>query len=574
MRDAAPDETAHVVLIEPDRRAATLVDELLRLSWRGPLSVTHAERLDDLGTGAGGIISGSVAAVLLGGDEQLAALERMRTIAPAVPVLVLGSDYAEGSARVSLRAGAQDVLAKFDLTPVALRRALQHAIERKRSEGQLASRALQDPLTGLPNRTLFVDRLGIALERTRRTGAVTGVLFLDVDHFKLINDSLGHDAGDRVLSALADRLRSVLRPMDTVARFGGDEFTFLFEDLSNPDEALAIAERVRQVATMPVGIGEEQHELTVSIGVATTSDAGIAADAIIREADAAMYEAKGRGGGEAAFVRHDPPDLGALERSSPRAPGRAIEPEELRRAIDTAELRVVYQPHYLLEERRLSGFEALVRWQHPELGLLAPAEFLPVADEHGMTVAIGEFVLREALALLARVRRSGAELWASVNVALSQLGDPQLATALAVVDAAGVHPAAVYLEIRESAVTQEPDTVIRAARLLKAAGVRLAIDDYGTGSAPLHSLRTLQADLLKIHPRFVSELGGTGTDGAMVAAVVELGHALGMTVTAEGVETDAQLAELRELGCDAAQGFALARPVAADQLEALIAAAA
>jgi diguanylate cyclase (GGDEF)-like protein len=583
------EDSTHLLLIEQERSAAALIDEMLRLSWSERLSVTVAEQIEDVSQQLG---TGSVSAVLLGSGDPFAVLERVRVLAPGTPVVVLSGDYSDGVALLALRAGAQDVLARAHLTPTSLRRAIRHAIERKRTNEQLAQRALQDPLTGLPNRTLFIDRLGVALERTRRTGAVTGVLFLDVDSFKVINDSLGHAAGDRLLSALAGRLQSILRPMDTVARFGGDEFTFLLEDLSSATEALAIAERIRLAIGVPIGLGDERRELAVSIGVATTSDPGIAPEALIAEADAAMYQAKRRGGGAqlldvTAATAPDPapaapgaaptlapPDAAPSAQTGPQS-AHDVLTQQLRSALERSELCVVYQPRYELgDERRLVGFEALVRWDHPDYGLISAAEFLPLAHELGMSAAIGRFVFGQALELLARLQGARSDLTVSVNVSSEQLGTPELAAALAAVDAAGLEPAAVCVDIPETTVSAEPDAVIRAARVLKAAGLRVAIDDYGTGAAPLRNLRSLKADEIKIAPSFVGELDGATNDGRMVAAVVELGHALGMSVTAEGVETDAQLDGLRSLGCDGAQGFLLCRPVPADQLEALITGAA
>ena len=637
------DDSTHLLLIERDRDVSAVIDGMLTLSWSGGLSFTIAQQVDDVSPQ---LIAGGVSAVLLGGSEQNVSLERLRALAPDVPVVVLSSDYSDGAALVALRAGAQDVLAKAHMSASSLRCALRHAIERKRSHEHVAQRALQDPLTGLPNRTLFLDRLGVALERTRRTGAVTGVLFLDVDHFKVINDTFGHAAGDRVLSALAGRLHTVLRPMDTVARFGGDEFTFLFEDLSNPEEALAIAERVRHAANLPIGVGDDRYDLAVSIGVATTSGPAISPEALLAEADAAMYQAKRRGGGEATVVEDDESQAeeatvieeqrdngqnGSSSESAPAGsepvaqpasrsepigePASGMEPasgrdpiaqpasrpatpsaglpkvppelppelppdplaglaEELRHALDRSELKVLYQPQYELGEHdRVLGFEALVRWQHPERGLIAPGVFIPIADRIGLTTTIGQFVLGQSLGLLARLQASRSDLTVSINVSPIQLAAPELAAALAAVAAAGLAPGSVCVDIAEKTVSQSPAAVIEASRVLKAGGIRVAIDDYGTGAAPLNSIRSLGADQLKIAPSFVGELDSTAGDRSMVAAVVELGHALGMTVIAEGVETAQQLIGLRSLGCDSAQGFLLSRPMSAEQLEQLVAGA-
>jgi EAL domain-containing protein (putative c-di-GMP-specific phosphodiesterase class I) len=306
--------------------------------------------------------------------------------------------------------------------------------------------------------------------------------------------------------------------------------------------------------------------------VATAADPGISPEALVREADAAMYQAKRRGGGEASLAGTDDGLAGG-----PQAADHAAPPElanELRAALERAELRVLYQPLYGLRDgQQVSGFEALVRWQHPERGLIAPREFIPLAEEIGLCAAIGHFVLREALPLLARLRAARKDLTVAINLSYDQLADAELALALAAVGQAGLQPAAVCVDIPEAAVSRDPDQAIRAARVLRSAGVRVAIDDYGAGSVPLHNLRRLQPDQLKIHESIVGELDGHPPDGAIVGAVVELAHALGMQVIAEGVETDVQLTELRLLGCDGAQGYLLGRPVAAEQLEELIAGA-
>jgi diguanylate cyclase (GGDEF)-like protein len=553
-------EPTRVLLVLRHAGTALLIGEMLRTSWVGPLALTHADRIEDA---TQQLVEGSVSAILLDhvGAERLSVIERARTLGFDVPIVVLADDYDDGAALVAIRAGAQDFLARPHLTPLSLRRSLLHAIERKRSEVRLAHRAFHDPLTGLPHRTLFLDRLGVALDRARRTGRVVGVLFLDVDHFKHINDTLGHAAGDRVLTALAARLRSTLRPMDTVARYGGDEFTLVFEDLAGEAEVRAIAERVSEAATGPVALDRGVADITVSIGVATARP-GMAPEALVREADGAMYRAKGGGG-----ARYELSDDSSRRSAAQRA-GLA---RELEGALERAELRVHYQPRYELGHRaRVAGLEALVRWEHPVRGLIPPGEFIGIAEESGLLAEIGEYVLREALGLIARLRETQADLTVSVNVSPRQLADPGLTGACErALRAAGIEPAALCVEIKESAVSRDPEVAIRAAQKLKAAGVTIAVDDFGTGAASLHSLSRLHADVLKIHESVVTELSATDgnrDNGAVVSAAVELGHALGMSVVAEGVETDHQLVELESRGCDHAQGYLLCEPIAEEHL--------
>ena len=356
----------------------------------------------------------------------------------------------------------------------------------------------------------------------------------------------------------------MLRPMDTVARFGGDEFTFLFEDLASEREVVLIAERISRAARVPIRIDEREATITVSIGIAMVTDPSIPADTVIREADVAMYRAK-----ELGRSRYELFD----EASRHRAMERLELESALRHAVERSELRVHYQPKFSLNgSQKVTGFEALVRWEHPERGLIAPGEFLPLAEETGIVLAIGEYVLGESLQQLVRWHNSDPDLTLSVNVSLRQLEDAGLASLLAgAVRAADIDPAALCLEIAESTIAQNPDIMVRALQGLKTVGVTIAIDDYGTGSASLRNLKRLPLDSLKIHESFVSTLGVDREDSSVVSAVVELGHALGLSVVAEGVETDSQLAELRSIGCDAAQGFLFGRPVPEDEANAMLA---
>ncbi len=557
-------ESARILLVEADPRAALIIGEMLRTAWPEALVLSHTERLSDA---TQELLDRGATCVLLDlslpDTNELSSLEQVRTAAPDVPIVVLADRAEEATALLAIRAGAQDYLIKPELYPALLGRSLRYAIERKRTEVQLAHMALHDPLTGLPNRALFLDRLGVALDRSRRASASVAVLFLDVDNFKQVNDSLGHAAGDRLLSGLADRMQAMLRPMDTVARFGGDEFTFLIEDLASEREVVLIAERITQATSVPIRLEDGETSITVSIGIAMVGDASLLPESVIREADAAMYRAK-----ELGRSRYELFD----EASRHRAMERLELETALRHAVERSELRVHYQPKVSLNgDVMVTGFEALVRWEHPQRGLIAPGEFIPLAEETGMVLAIGEYVLSEALRQVSRWRASKPDVTVSVNLSPRQLEDASLSSMLAgAMRASGVDPAALCLEITESAVTLHPEVAMRALERLKMIGVRIAIDDYGTGSSSLTSLKQLPVDTLKIHESFVSDLDGDAEEASLVGAVVELGHALGLDVVAEGVETDTQLAELRSLGCDGAQGFLFGRPVPDDEAYALL----
>jgi Amt family ammonium transporter len=554
-------------LIEDDPRTALLISELLRSSWATGLVFVHAERLSDaaqelLDRGASVVVLDTSSAS--SPEDPLLNVDQVRTAAPDVPIIVLSDHIDEEIGVRAIRAGAQDYLFKSDLTAARLSRSVRFAIERKRSEVQLAHRALHDPLTGLPNRALFLDRLGVALDRSRRTNGAVAVLFLDVDNFKQVNDSLGHAAGDQLLAVLADRLRAMLRPMDTVARFGGDEFTLLFEDLDGEREVVLVAERISRAARVPIRLEDNEVTITVSIGIAMVDDPSVPPDTVIREADAAMYRAKERG--RSRYELFD-------EASKMRATKRLELEAELRHAVENSELRVHYQPRFALNgEKKMTGFEALVRWEHPERGLIAPAEFIPLAEETGIVIPIGEYVLDSALRELAGWQIAQPDLTISVNLSPRQLEDTGLASMLtSALRTAGLEPAALCLEITESALGHNPEVAIRTLQALKAVGVRIAIDDYGTGAASLESLKRMPIDMLKLHESFVSGLNGNPGAASIAGAVIELAHALGLSVVAEGVETDLQLGELRSLGCDAAQGFFLCQPVSGERASAIVA---
>ncbi|HXR61700.1 MAG TPA: EAL domain-containing protein [Solirubrobacterales bacterium] len=429
---------------------------------------------------------------------------------------------------------------------------LADAIERHNADQALRYRVLHDSLTGLPNRLSFVDALGASLSKAAISGSPVGILFLDLDHFKLINDSLGHHAGDALLRAVAPRLRSHLRPGDIVARFGGDEFGILIDRLADEGEAVAIADRVADAFAQPFALDGVDHFVSASIGVAVSRAAEerpVNAELLIRDADAAMYRAKE--GGRSRCVLFDAEmRAGALRR---------LEVErELRHALDRDELALHYQPVVNLRSGEINGLEALVRWRHPERGTLDPAEFVSIAEDSGLIEPIGRWVQERACRQALEwhdLRPDARPLDVAVNLSARQVAHRDLpANVEEVLARTGLDPIHLRLEITESVLVEESATAISSLRALNELGVRLVLDDFGTGYSSLAYLNRFPFHALKIDRSFVDALGIEQEATAIVEAIIGMARALSLEVIAEGVENEVQLSELQRLGCDYAQG--------------------
>ncbi|HEX3238724.1 MAG TPA: EAL domain-containing protein [Solirubrobacterales bacterium] len=428
---------------------------------------------------------------------------------------------------------------------------LADAFERHAADQALRHRVLHDSLTGLPNRLSFVDALGEALRRAEGSGSPIGILFLDLDHFKLINDSLGHHAGDALLRAVAPRLRGHLRPGDVVARFGGDEFGILIDRLADEGEAVAIADRVASAFTQPFSIDGVEHFVSSSIGIAVarSSERQVNAELLIRDADAAMYRAKE--GGRARCVLFDAEmRAGAMRRLQ-------VE-RELRHALDRDELALHYQPVVSLRTGEISGLEALVRWQHPERGLLDPVEFVSIAEDSGLIEPLGRWVQERACRQAVEWHQQHPDARpfdVAVNLSARQVAHRDLpATVAEIIARTGIDPGHLRLEITESVLVEESASAIASLEALSEIGVRLVLDDFGTGYSSLAYLNRYPFHALKIDRSFVDALGIEQERTAIVEAIIGMARALSLEVIAEGVENEVQLAELRRLGCDYAQG--------------------
>jgi diguanylate cyclase (GGDEF)-like protein/PAS domain S-box-containing protein len=437
--------------------------------------------------------------------------------------------------------------------------------ERKGFEQRLAHQATHDALTGLPNRVLLLDRLAVAMSRRPRHHQPLAVLFCDLDQFKVVNDSLGHDVGDRLLTTVAARLAAVVRPDDTVARFGGDEFVILCDDLGNEDVALSIADRVARVLTEPIDVGARELVVSTSIGIAFHRADHRRPEDLIRDADAAMYRAKERGRNRFEVFN---------DRLRERALIRLETERALRQALERKELCVFYQPKMDLTDGSIRGLEALLRWRHPERGLLLPGEFIALAEETGMIVPIGTWVLLEACRQMQKWQRRypGCEsLDLAVNLSARQLAHDVVDAVVGVLDATGFDPARLVLEMTESVLMADAAETVLLLRALKTLGVRLAVDDFGTGYSSLAYLRRFPVDVVKIDRAFVAGLGENPDDLEIVRLVTTLAKTLRLEAVAEGVESQIQVDQLLALGCDQAQGFYLAAPMAPPAMESMLA---
>ena len=438
---------------------------------------------------------------------------------------------------------------------------LEDLSERHRQEERIAHLARYDLLTDLPNRQLFIEQARGAIARADRANHQVGILFLDLDHFKHINDSLGHAVGDSVLRATSARLASQLRPGDVIARFGGDEFVVLLSAIHDSAEAGALAKRLLAVHEDPIAAGGILHHVGVSVGIALFPDDGRDLEDLLHHADLAMYRAKADGRQTMHFFHRQMDELAVRRGSIERA---------LHSALAHNEFRVVFQPQLRLSDGALIGAEALIRWHSRELGDVSPSEFIPVAESLGLIRPVGVQVLSRAAKQAAHWATDGlADLRIAVNLSMAQFRSHDLAAELAAaVTATGRSASRVELEITESMLAEDADRAARSLRTLRASGFELAIDDFGTGYSSMYALQRYPLARLKIDRSFVRDVESHASSATIVRATVELAHALGLSVLAEGVETEAQENFLREVGCDEVQGFRFARPLEVPAFEA------
>jgi diguanylate cyclase (GGDEF)-like protein len=484
----------------------------------------------------------------------LEAVKQILDVAPKQPIVILSGNNNSDLAIEAVQFGAQDYLVKGQGDGNLLTRSLRYAIERKRAEERLAYLAQYDPLTGLPNRALFQDRMMAAMRHAERNKSIVVLMFLDLDHFKDINDTLGHNAGDELLKDVSKRLHSCVRDEDTIARLGGDEFTVILQDISHREDAASIARKILDALSNPFTLNGEKVFVTTSIGIAGYPTCGDSAEAVIRNADTALYRAKREGRNSYRFFEAEM-NIEVSERMTMI--------NDLRHAVQKKEFVLYYQPLIEAASDEVIGMEALLRWQHPERGLLPAKEFVPLLEETGLIIPVGEWVLNEVCLQNRLWQRAGCPpLCMSVNLSVQQFLKCDLVSVVAsALENSQLDPKLLQLEITESILMDHSSGTLKTLQCLHNLGVRLAIDDFGTGYSSLSYLKKYPFDILKFDRSFVEEMETSENGAAIVAAVIDLGHSINMSVIAEGVETEHQLGLLHDRGCDQFQGYLFARPM-------------
>jgi diguanylate cyclase (GGDEF)-like protein len=502
--------------------------------------------------------------------QGLEAIQRAHAAAPGVPLVVLTGLDDELLAVQALQQGAQDYLIKGQIETRGLLRALRYAIERKTMESaalamarQMAHSAEHDFLTGLPNRMLLNDRVGQAIALATRYTKKVAVLFLDLDGFKHINDSLGHPIGDKLLQSVAKRLVDCIRGSDSVSRQGGDEFVLLLLELERAEDAAVTARRMLEAVAQPHTIDQHDLHVTASIGLSIYPDDGLDAETLIKNADTAMYQAKENGRRSFQFFK---PAMNV------RAVERQFIEEGLRRALERQEFALHYQPTVNLMTGAITGAEALIRWTHPTRGSIAPAQFIPVAEDCGLILPIGAWVLREACAQAQAWMDAGLPIMSmAVNVSAMEFRDKNFLDGLfAILSETGLDPRSLELELTESVLMKHAEFTASVLQILRKRGVQVAVDDFGTGYSSLSYLQKFPVDALKIDQSFVRQISTSGDDTTIVKAVIGMARSLKLRVIAEGVETLDEVAFLRAYRCEEAQGYYFSRPVLPQQFAMLL----
>ncbi len=544
-----------VLVVEDNPADARLVYELLLETGVRRFETQFADRL---GLALHRLQRESFDALLLDlslpdaqGIESIAAVQ---AVASDLPILILTGLNDEDVALEAVSNGAQDYLVKGQSNTALLTRALRYAIERKRTEQRLTYLAQFDPLTNLPNRALFRDRLEQALKRAKRSAHSVGLMFLDLDHFKDINDTLGHEAGDKLLTAAARRIRDCVRDQDTVARLGGDEFTVILPDITELNDAKRVAKAIGRAMAKPLLIDNHELYVSTSIGISMFPQDGDGPDCLIKSADIALYAAKQKG--RSVYE--------VFESSMTNEMAERVKiATKLRQALERDEFTLHYQPQFDLQNNELTGMEALLRWTNPALGSVPPATFIPLLEETGLITAVGDWVLRSACLQLRAWDEAGLPpTRVAVNLSPRQFRQRNLVTKVEeILSETGTSSDRIQLEITESALLSDSRQNLTTLHGLRELGIKISIDDFGTGFSSLGYLRLFPFDALKLDKSFINAITIDPNGAAIVSAVIALAHSLQLRVIAEGVELTNEFAFLAQQGCDEVQGFLLSRPL-------------
>ena len=557
-------ERPKLLLVEDDEDDYFLTNELLRDIY-GPNFELDWVRTEDDAIAAIAKAEHDVYLVdyRLGKTNGIDLVRELSETAASAPFILLTGQNSRELDFEAMRAGASDYLVKSDITAPLLDRAIRYAIERHRGERELARLAQFDQLTGLANRFLFRDYLERALARASRSDRTVAVFFLDLDRFKIINDTFGHETGDELLEGVAERLKHSVRASDIVARLGGDEFTVVVDGVTGTDVIYHFADRILRVLREPMQIGENEVYTTASIGIALYPNDATNVDDLLRSADAAMYKAKEEGSDNYQFYTVD---------LHIRAARRSALERGLRSAIDRSEFEVWYQPQLCLSSGDICGLEALIRWNKPDEGLVMPDAFIGLAEETGLIVPIGEQVIDQACRKVRElVDRGAKDFTMAVNFSARQFQAAKLAETVAdIIASHEIDPSFLEIEITENSILEDPQTVRRTLETLTELGVKVALDDFGTGYSSLKHLRSFPAGSIKVDKSFIQNVCDSPEDASIVRAIVGMAHNLRLKVIAEGVETQEQLSFLRELDCDTGQGYYFSKPLHPDDANALV----
>jgi diguanylate cyclase len=561
---AYSDNPVRVLLIDQDRGEYTLIGELLSSLGHGAYELTWCRQPEHA---LDAMLSDLHDVVLLDYQDNIsggqAILAKAVQLGCRIPIIVMTAEMDRNVDREAIRSGASDYLLKGRIDSQVLERTIRYAIDRKEAELKLARLAHYDPLTNVPNRILFRDRLQRAVERARRGQQTVALFFIDLDGFKQINDTLGHEAGDVLIRTVAERLSGCMRKSDSVARIGGDEFTVILEDIDTTADIVNVARKVIEVVSRPVSFDGQQLFVGCSIGIAVYPEGGEDGETLLKNADMAMYQAKGLRGSAYRFY---------TEKMNVEAMNQMYLEADLRRALRRSEFELYYQPRIALDGEHVAGVEALLRWNHPVRGVILPSEFIPLAEEVGLIVPLGYWVIYQACRDLCELDARGvAPIHVAVNLSFKQFLDEKFAqTVRNIIESSGVDASRLEFELTETTIMSNVDDTERCMQSIRELGPTFSLDDFGTGFSSFAHIQRLPIGALKIDRSFVKNVALVQDDATIVKAMISLAHNLGLKVIAEGAETHEQVCFLRDHDCDQVQGYYFSSAVRFHQIPALV----